>query len=38
MQNKSVVGVALVGSFFGLGFLGAMTGIGQKVKKKTSIS
>lgn len=34
MKNKSVVGRSMVGSVFGLGLLGAMSGIGQKAKKK----
>ena len=33
-KNKSVFGRALVGSVVGLGFLGALSGIGQKVKTK----
>lgn len=33
-KNKSVLGRAIVGSLVGLGFIGALSGIGQKVKKK----
>lgn len=33
-KNKSVLGRAIVGSMVGLGFIGALSGIGQKVKKK----
>ena len=33
-KNKSVLGRAMVGSLVGLGFIGALSGIGQKVKKK----
>ena len=33
-KNKSVLGRAMVGSLIGLGFIGALSGIGQKVKKK----
>jgi len=33
-KNKSVVGRALVGSMVGLGLLGALSGVGQKVKTK----
>lgn len=35
-KNKSVLGRALVGSAVGLGLIGALSGIGQKVKKKYS--
>ena len=33
-KNKSVLGRAIVGSLVGLGFIGALSGVGQKVKKK----
>lgn len=33
-KNKSVLGRAIVGSLVGLGFIGALSGIDQKVKKK----
>lgn len=33
-KNKSVLGRAIVGSMVGLGFIGALSGVGQKVKKK----
>ncbi len=33
-KNKSVVGRALVGSMVGFGLLGALSGVGQKVKTK----
>ena len=33
-KNKSVLGRAIVGSLVGLGFIGTLSGIGQKVKKK----
>lgn len=34
-KNKSVVGRAFAGSMIGMGALGALSGIGQKVKKET---
>lgn len=34
-KNKSVVGRAFAGSIIGMGALGALSGIGQKVKKET---
>lgn len=34
-KNKSVLGRAFVGSMVGLGTIGALSGIGQKVKKET---
>lgn len=35
-KNKNVVGRALIGSTVGLGALGAMSGIGQKMVKETN--
>lgn len=36
-KNKSVIGRGIAGSLVGLGFLGALSGVGQKTKKKSKV-